>query len=363
MSTTNINPNLDGARYLPTSLIASIKASTDKSRVDVSLSCEAGLDGEPETFYSTSLYAYDGIVEFNDVGPLIEEYFRMRDKVADMISITIDDISMDVHCLYCEYDMPDAFDPDDTFFISAMTQRVHQDSTVAISAVDRGSATPFIIKAVGHSADDNSLAVASRSLFRQFGPGYTVYITVDEIIRWALNQTEEEAGVDLTDVLYFSIEYGGIRKMCYFVPDTAYYTFSFRNIFNVTEFIDIVGVVTTKTDVSRDTAVCSGRSRQYDRVVTRTYQVTTAPIPSDEIAMFEQFVASHDINMRLEGNDWPVIITDHTCEPSTDDESLATLKFTWRFADRRPRVFESEINGILPSRRKIFDDKFTPEYE
>lgn len=364
MATQFIPSYLDSARYVLTANVPRIQARTDKERIEVSLTCENGLDGDIETFYSTSLYAFDNVVELSDVGTLIEVYFRMRHKVADTITIVFDGISMDVHFLYCEYAMPDDFDPEKTFFIASHVQRVHQDSTIAIAAVDRGSATPFIIKAVGHNMADGNLSVVEKSVHQKFDHAGVTYFAVADIIRWALDKTDEEAGVNLRDVLYFSIEYYGIQKMCYIVPAPAYLTFSFRNVFNVEEFLDVVGEMTTKTAVSREVAICKGSSKHYDRSIERTYQIQTEPLTNDEVGIFEQFIASHYVVMWLEGNDWDVIITDHTCEPSTDDDTLTTIKFTWRFADRRPRIFDSLMgNGIMPSRRRIFNDTFSPEYE
>lgn len=363
MATQFINSYLDGAQYVPTYSVSSIRASTEKERIDVSLVCENGADGEIETLFSTSLYSFGNVVELSDVGSLVEEYFRKRNKVADIISIVFDSISIDVHFLYCEYALPDTFDPQNSFFIASHVQRVHQDSTIAISAVNHGSATPFVIKAVGHRISDNNLAVTEKSVQRGLNREDTAYFSVYEIIRWALNKTDDDAGENLRDVLYFSIEYFGIQKMCYIVPAAAYLTFSFRNIFNAKEFLDVVGVVTAKTDVSREIAVCNGSPKQYDRYVNRTYQVETEPLPPDEVAIFEQFIASHHVCLYLEGNDFDIIIDDHTCEPSSADDALTTIKFTWRFAEQRPRIFDSIVNGIMPTRRKIFDETFSPEYE
>lgn len=257
--------------------------------------------------------------------------------------------------------MPCDFAADKTFFLSSMVQRVHQDSIIAIAAYNHGSAFPFVIKAVGHAEADNRLVVVEKSVQQTFNG--VVYFHVADIILWALNKTEDEVGTDLRDVMYFSIEYAGIQKMCYIVPAPAYLTFSFRNAFNVEEFIDVVGVMTTKTNVSRDIAVCNGTSKQYDRTIERTYQVQTEALTPDEVKIFEQFLASHHVSLWLDSDDFGVIITDHTCEPSSADDSLSTIKFTWRFDDNRPHVFDSLMDGVMPNRRQIFNDTFTPEYE
>lgn len=353
---------LELEQYVPTSSVPNITARTDKVRIDVSLSCENGLDGEIETFYSTSLYPFNGVAELSDVGTLVEEYFRLRNKVTDLITISFDGVSIDVHFLYCEYRMPYDFAADKTFFLSSMVQRVHQDSIIAIAAFNHGSAFPFVIKAVGHAEADNQLVAVEKSVQQAFFNG-VAYFNVADIILWALNKTEDEVGVDLRDVMYFSIEYAGIQKMCYIVPAPAYLTFSFRNAFNVEEFIDVVGVMTTKTNVSRDVAVCNGISKQYDRTIERTYQIQTEALTPDEVKIFEQFLASHSVSLWLDGDDYTVNIEDHTCEPSSADDSLTSIKFTWRFDDNRPHVFDSLMDGVMPNRRQIFNDTFSPEYE
>lgn len=362
MATEFLQSYLDGALYVLTSSVSSIKASTEKPCIDVSLICENGPDGEMETFYSTSLYAFDNVVEMSDVGLLIEEYFRMRNKVSDTITFVFDDVTMDVHFLYCEYSMPPDFNPEKSFFIASSVQRVHQDSTVAIAAVYRGTTTPFLIRAVGHNSS-GALAVVEKSVMQDFNREGTAYFLVSDIVRWALDKTEDGPGADLCDVLYFSIEYAGIQKMCYIVPASAYLTFSFRNVFNVEEFVDVVGVMTAKTDVSRDVAVCNGTSKQYDRTIERSFQVQSEPLASVDFHVFEQLIASHRVILWIDDMDWDVIITDHTYEPSSSDDSLTVVKFTWRFADQRPRIFDSLVDGIIPERRKIFDKTFSNEYE
>lgn len=347
-----------------TSMTTDIKASTDKNKISVALSCENGSDGDPETFYSTTLYAFKGIVELFDVGSIVAEYFRLRGKIADVITVQLDNISMDIHFLYCEYLLPDSFDAENSLLVASSAQRVRHDSIITIAAFNHGQEFSATIKAVGPRQLDGSVGMVSKEVAMPFTDGYTAYFHVPDIVKWAINNTEDELGDDaLARVMYFSIEYAGAQKMCYLAPAPAYLTFSFRNIFNVREYVDVVGVMTTKTEVSRNMAVCGGRTRQYDRNLTRSYEVVTEALTADEIPLFEQFVASHEITLSVDGQDWPVIITDHTCEPSTSDETLTAVKFSWRFSDRPPRLFASDFNGIMPARQGIFNDKFTPEYE
>lgn len=350
----------NGEQYFLTSRATSVKASTDQKKVSVALMCESGLNGETETFFSTVLYPFNGEVELSDVGSIIEDYFRDRHKVASMVTIQFDAVSVDALFLYCEYDMPDVFDPAATFFLSSMAQHVHQDSIITIAACDHGSDSEFIIKAVGHLEDSEELGVFTKSVSRILDNEYSTRFEVCQIIGWAI--APDNDGITLRDVLYFSIEYGGIQKTFFIMPSPAYLTFSFRNIFNVEEYIDIEGVLKTKSEVLRETAICKGVTQFYDRKVSRSYEIQTI-VSSADVPMYEQFLVSHDVKLYLEGNEWDVVISDFTCEPSSEDDELTTISFIWIFANSRPRMFDTDFNGIIPSRRRIFDYNFSPEYE
>lgn len=50
-----------------------------------------------------------------------------------------------------------------------------------------------------------------------------------------------------------------------------------------------------------------------------------------------------------------VLITDSTCEVQRGDDKLNSVKFTWRFAENRPKVAVPESPGI-------FNDKYNPTF-
>lgn len=51
----------------------------------------------------------------------------------------------------------------------------------------------------------------------------------------------------------------------------------------------------------------------------------------------------------------PILITDFTSELSDTDEKLNSVKFTWRFAENRPKIAAPQSPGI-------FNDKFNPTF-
>ncbi len=359
---TQINFN-DESGIVLTSAVDSISANTTDTSVEVRLICENGPGDTVDQLYKNTLYSFGDRVELSGVGELVEEYFRRRNKITDIITVCFGDLSVEITFLYCEYHLPEAFDPDSAFYLASRSQRVYQDSVVTIAAADHGSATPFIIRAVGHNMADGAVTVVTQEVSKTLDGKNTAYFRVPDIITAAAGSTATIPAARLRDVMWFAIEYGGSQKMFYIVDAPAYLSFSFCNIFSVEETIDIAGIVTTKSEVDTDTAVVNGRIRKYNREPRRSYEVQSAAIPAAEIPLYEQFLASPDIRMTLEGNDYEVTIEDFTCEPSTSDESLFTVKFTWRFSDRRPRLFDTSVNGILHPVVRIFDATFTPEYE
>lgn len=64
-------------------------------------------------------------------------------------------------------------------------------------------------------------------------------------------------------------------------------------------------------------------------------------------------------NTSLYDNDFdaliPILITDFTSELSDTDEKLNSVKFTWRFAENRPKIAAPQSPGI-------FNEKFNPTF-
>ena len=363
MATIITDPIFNGRSCILSSELSCVRASTLEAKVAVALSCLCGDKGAEVCIFSTVLYSFDGVVALDDAGSLVEEFFRSHNLVCDEVKFSFGDASASAKVLYCEYAMPESFAVEKSLLVAAGVQRVHRDSTVAIAAIPGSDSQKASVRVVGHKPGSEELAVVRREMVPYFNSEYTAYFSVADIISWAVGAGAEDEGATICDVLYFSIDFNDAQKLCFIMPTPYCLTFAFRNGFNVKEYIDVAGLVVTKTEVDSGSAVCSGRMRQYDRRVSRSYQVETESLTVDEVHLFEQFIASHEIMVLSDGAEWPVVITDRTCEPSSDDDSLTTIKFTWRFADRRPRLFPTAVDGIVSAHRDIFDDKFSPEYE
>lgn len=255
--------------------------------------------------------------------------------------------------------MPDAFHPENELLLSSSARRVHEGSRFTFAALPLHSVMRIDFKAFG--LDENGIPVNADLNFS---------IDASKVYRHTYN-FETSAYVkdfikknpDMVKVLYFSVSNGSRQLMCYLSPSPAWLTFAFMNVFNVQEYIDIEGAVKVRSETSRQTARCSGDIVQYDRRTDRTYQFSTGPLPDDEVESLAQLVSSHSVKLYADGNYYDIVIEDHTCDVSTEDDSLSVVKFTWRFKGRRPVRFNSALFGIQPTRRDIFSDEYSPEYE
>lgn len=347
MATEFIQSSIFSRSYLLTSEARSIAVTTDEAKLTVSLTCSG------DTFFTVNLYSYDGKVELFDPGSIIEDYFIAHQMICESITVQFGTTSKSLLFLYCENVMPESFDPSRIFLLSSQARRVHKDSLFTVGALLVGPSTPFVIKAVGHDSGGEIASVQFSESRDIIDTAYTVF-TVPQILG--------KAG-GLSDVMYFSVEHGGRQLMCYITPSPAYLTFQFRNIYNVPELVDVEGSMVTKSETSRQTAKCFGDIVQYDRRTDRTYQFTSGPLPADEVESLTQLVSSHSVQLYADGTYYDIVIEDHTCEDSTEDDSLSVVKFTWRFKGRRPVKFNSALFGIQPTHRDIFSDEYSPEYE
>lgn len=356
MATVIINPPSIDSLVL-TSAIYAIKASTDKSKVLVEVIRDP--DGEIDEFFSTTLYPHNGEVELSDIGSLIEERLRLKKRFWDMMEIRFDGVPAEFTAVYCEDILDPEFDCNSTFLSLSAHSFVHRNSAISLGHWDNGT-NEYQVRAVGLDAE-GKIAFVEATFTRNMLADH-VSFTVNEIIDFALNRSKFETEDVLASVSYFSISHGPMRKIFYIVEHPFFLTFGFRNMFNVFEYVDVVGVVNRKTNVERETAVCAGRVKQYNQSVARTYEMQTGPLTDEQFCELEQLIRSRDIRLCASGRDYDVIITDHTVEADNDNESLPSVKFTFRFADERPLLTASEMGALMPSSNHIFSQEFSAEF-
>lgn len=338
--------------------INSIRARTSKVKVTASLVRDP--EGEIDEFFSTTLYAFNGVVELVDVGRLIEERFREKNTLGTtMMACVIDGVQLDFYAQYCEALMSPDFDLRDSFYTVAPVQIVHDNSYISLAHWSYGHRR-YRVQVVGIDYDGETVSIERE--FTRSASSQSVSFSVNEILNWALNKTDEEAGADIARVSYFAISYEKAQKIFYIVNQPFYLTFCFRNVFNVWEYLDVSGTIKQKTKVDREIAVCSGYARHYDQKTERTYEVTTGPLSVYEARAIEQLIMSHDVQLITSAEDYNILITDHTIEQDNDDSTLTSIKFTFRFASERVQFTATEIEDLSPIRSSIFSKEFTAEF-
>lgn len=336
-----------------------IEVSTDAGSVlvQVFIMVKTGETVHPQPVLYTTLYPFSGKVELKDLGSLLEARMRSLGISNANVVLQIGGVNKTLNVLYCEYEMPDDFDPQTCFLTTSPVRRVHENSSVPLSFLSDGT-VPLTIKIVGHKAD-GSLASLEKTVNTE-PSGYS-WLYVADIIQYATVTATQP----LAEVSYFGVYHGQKSYVFFIVRHPFYLRFKFRNIFNALEYIDIPCTFTSKTSVDRDIAICSGNYTQYNQQPNRTFEVQSGSLPSREALIIDQLFNSREVYIVVgaEEKEYKIVINDHTCEVTNDNESLVDIKFTWQFSSARPRLSDTSLSAFMPvAKWGIFDDHFTREY-
>jgi len=141
--------------------------------------------------------------------------------------------------------------------------------------------------------------------------------------------------------------------------------FYYLNCFGVVEQLSLQRITTEKVKTDRSVATLGRASRFYDVTTSKEYEVESAPLTSDECLQVEQMFTSPTVRIPFGiyavqyETDFDalttILITDFTSEISYTDEKPNSVKFTWRYAENRPKV-------KIPTSPGIFNDKFQPPF-
>lgn len=335
-----------------TSDIGRIVVSTDAPSIRISLSAQG------QEFYSAVLYAYGGKVTVDDLASVIELYFislgwhthsvSFRAEASDDPSVSD---SMMINCLFCSYSLPEDFDPATTFFSCQQPQRVPPSAIISLyGQIPANQTVRLGISGFNSSGSPKACQIMATS--------YNGYVIVD--IPSIINQCKSVYAMErVAAVSVFCVNVSKTLFVCD-MPD--FLEFRFRNCFNCPESVFVSGASVMKTEVARDMAVCAGQAQHYNHLTTRSYEHTTTPLTRTEAAAISQLIESRSVSVMADGIEYQVIITDNTSEVSNDDASLNTLKFTWRFTGKRPRLFGETLKPLTEN-SGIFTEQFTDPFQ
>lgn len=353
MSTTIKLPSQRSTSLFFTSEFSDVTFTTDAdtNTAVVKLTCGGTV------LLSTELYVTNSSGSISDLADLIEAHLRASWLQVATYTLTVNDASVEFTCIYCDYTLPfNSISLENNFLTLIDHVETHTDSSISLSALTRCSGYCL----VKYIVDDTPYSAQLPDTYST-APNSPTTIKVADLLTACQSVIPGEAYI-----VSFTFVLGERMKTFYLDRTTPQMRLMFTNVFNAMEYLDVVGTVVTKTKSESDSAVIGGVTTLYNRVVNRTYEVTTGAMPRYMAEAYSQlfssrFVALIDSSSRVPATVAEVIITDSTLEPTTDNETLFTVKFTWRFADRRPRVLASEVEPLLSS-VGVFSTPFTQQY-
>lgn len=333
-----------------TSQIGNITAQTDSPRETVTV---AHYDAGQNYLFSTVLYAFNGYVTLYDVASIIEEDMRKYGMSVGDYLIRIGNDSLRIEPVYCDY-MAVGLNLDGCFLSTMTSQRVYVDSAFEINSLPNRD--PVNLVCLYRDSD----GVTGSYAFPSSGPDFE-HGCVRGTFRMILDRLNEELNAEVS-LIAVTVRNGSRSKTYYIMPGDADVHFYFRNCFNAFDYIDLKGIITEKTAVSRELAICAGRASQYDRRVNQTFEFQSEPLTMQEAETVSQLVASHEVYLEHGESVERILVTDHTCEIDNDDAALCTVKITWRYVDGRAHLTRARIEDLL-TEGGIFTTQFTEQFQ
>ena len=361
--------------YLFTSQIPPLEyaqAGIDPLNVQIYGNCEVNR----HRILNTTIYPVSGRIHLYDLGPLIEEDMRKDGLTESVIEVSFYSgnnriLKTDFVAVHC---------PFNTNVDCARFLANHFLSSLTAKRIPAGSSSDGERLWLNHSEEEVS-APTSYTLTAYFlTPADTIFtlgMTLSisgNYVRTAIpvgynavwdacesNYVSDEYTIEEMKMLYYNVT-AGSRLFTYFVDYDFQPTqrFRFNNVFNVEEMIYLDVVTVTKTDTERSIATSHGQSLFYDQVDSQEYEVSTAPLSTEEAEWAAQLLLSHKVQrVEKDGTYTDILITDMTAEVTDSDEEHRRIKFTYRL--KRQGATLSTLTETTDITRKFsaqFNNKF-----
>lgn len=337
-----------------TSALKEVALTTSAASVSVEVAA-----GDTQLF-SEAYTPSTGQFVFYGLDEIIETY--MRDKGLSILSCSIKATASDGNAesqftvFYCSRAMRTTVDEwiQRAFLTAANFATLAPDTPFSLALAASSSDTSFRINGVAENADGDKLPFNSSGSIDPVSTGMVDLRILDVSPKKVLETVSSQGFVRL---LAYSVVIGG-RSFSVFVDNIhreSFYTFIYRNMFNVQETLRLCGVVNRNMSLERGEAVIGGSSVLYDVTAGRTYELTTAPLRRSEAVMLEQLQQSHDVT---DINGYSVILTDDNYEYDTDLTTMKSVKLAWRYADNRV-VDDTQLPDSSGIFTEEFDSRFT----
>ena len=324
----------------------------------------------------TTMYPVYGHIRLYDLANLYEEYLRSQ-NTEDIYPYAILEIDIgnytweDNMIIYCPYrcNMTALEFINKHFLTTLTTKRIPADATrddeiIAYLLTSEEAATTrtvemtAVFRAPDGSIVSHTCSYPDSSRYQYDG----IATSPDEINIFFDHYCHEACNYDWRDLVPLSYTISmGQRTFTYYIdPDfKPSVRFRFRNAFNAEETIYLDAVTVVKTDTERSLATSHGVSLFYDQVDSQEYEVTTAPLSSEEAAWATQLLLSHRVQrVEEDGSLVEVLITDMNAEVTDSDEEHRRLKFTYRMAKQGASL---KIRQDMATNRR-FADQFSIQF-
>ena len=298
----------------------------------------------------TTLYPVAGCISLHDIGKLYERFLRDRDS-GDAAPYAVFELEVennvweDNMVIYCPYNcnLPAEEFIQGHFLTSLAVKRIPADASrddealaYLLTSAETETARTIVVTADFRTPDGGFVSHAcsftddSRELYG------SIVACPEEVTSIFGHYCQEATEYDWHDLVPLSYTVRmGQRAMTYYVdldfmPSVR---FRFRNAFNVDETMYLEGVTVTRTETERSMATSHGTNLFYDQVDSQEYEVTTAPLSTDEAKWATQLLLSHRVRrVEEDGSLTEVLITDMNAEVTDSDEEYRRLKFTYQMA-------------------------------
>ena len=336
-------------------------SSPDADSVDVVLLCGG------KRLLATTLFTSGGVATFYDIAPLVSLAMRTERLVTAVVTVTAkaggDTASTSAQVVYADdiVGEPVRQFTQNKFLTTLSAKRVSGAGMEHVAALlAKGEQYSFTSLVVYEYAGE--IATAEIPLLDK---GAVAAFTVAEMETSLelMQRYLEDNQVPFSRIIAYTVNCGA-RSISYYISNSAPSArLMFRNTFGCWEQFSLPAATTRSTEVKRSVANLGRASSFYNQSVTRSYEVVTAPLNSDEHLWCEQLAASRDVRFFDDTTVLPlympqVLVTESTPEFSDDDSESSVFKFTWRFADAAPRISGQKVVQLTG----VFTEQFTFQY-
>lgn len=340
-----INISLNTKNVYTTQVFDWLRVETDREHVDVQLAV-GGV-----AMFNSRYYPVNEVATIYDLRSIIEHYLEVHELMSTEIAITawhgnerLDEQTKTFEVIYCRNNRPSNIASDilSSFLTQAQARRIPTDTMLPLSrlAMDGQDLIPKI--SIDYRVSD-SLRHDTRDLSwhdfdNDVNRTYTEFISTRYILQhFCVSDDFEEP--ELLAIEFLCQERSTAFYIDHRLDDGL--MFYFRNCYNAVDGVAVRGIVTETLDVETQEANTPMRTSLYDRRAVKSFEVETDALTVDELRLIEDLFMSHDVRVPQSSGDTfedmtSVIITASECKHSHGGDEPPTVKFTFRYTDRKP---------------------------